>query len=527
LRSGIGGAIVERRGGQPSLLRIAVDGREVWSKPLPGAWRCPQVFGLSPSGGVVVAELDARGSPSEFLAFDALGAVAWNLSQADVLGGSFASSGAEVRDMRWFHPEGADAWLVELQTFTPGITPSLRSSLRVLDAGSGTSRAWLQTPPASGELANRVFSSMATDNQVTLFDLGLEQALSRRLDLGSGRLGPVRELRAQFFDELQLATVVGDRLELRAESADSAEVIEFRALDDLPLAPERTVGEEHSGQWYDPQATGQGLYLDVEGSTNRWFAAWFTYAPAEEASSTARGALRSRLSWYSMLGQGSSASGLPIAGTLYSTAGGRFDGGNPQTVERGQAFLRAIDCNTLEFAYSMPDPAGASAPVLTGARRLLRLGPPPAACGGASLVEQSGLRSASTGSWVLEGRRNQGVLMQVDPGLAGQPGAVWGAWFGFDAGQPDDPQAQHWLTVIGRSASGQPGVLDLEWMRTLGGAFDREATRNTTIIGSGRLRFTACDRAVLEYSFDAPGLAGDAFAGLQGQVSLRRFEPCR
>jgi hypothetical protein len=64
-------------------------------------------------------------------------------------------------------------------------------------------------------------------------------------------------------------------------------------------------------------------------------------------------------------------------------------------------------------------------------------------------------------------------------------------------------------------------------MRTLGGAFDREATRNTTIIGSGRLRFTACDRAVLEYSFDAPGLAGDAFAGLQGQVSLRRFEPCR
>jgi hypothetical protein len=47
------------------------------------------------------------------------------------------------------------------------------------------------------------------------------------------------------------------------------------------------------------------------------------------------------------------------------------------------------------------------------------------------------------------------------------------------------------------------------------------------VIGTGRLRFTACDRAVLEYSFDAPGLAGDAFAGLQGQVNLRRFEPCR
>lgn len=116
--------------------------------------------------------------------------------------------------------------------------------------------------------------------------------------------------------------------------------------------------------------------------------------------------------------------------------------------------------------------------------------------------------------------------MQVDPGAPGQPGAVWGAWFGFDAGEPDDSEAQHWLTVVGRSVASQPGVLELEWMRSLGGGLDEQPTPNTSVIGSGRLRFTACDRAVLEYSFDAPGLPGDAFSGLQGQVSLRRFEPC-
>lgn len=527
LRGGAGGALVERSGGQQSLLRIAVDGREVWRKLLPGGWQCPEVLGLSPTGGVVVAERDARGAPGDFLAFDASGDIAWNRSPADVLGSSFAASGAEYRSMRWFHPEGADAWLVDVDVFNAGMTPSLRSSLRVLDAGSGASRAWLQTAPASHELANRAFSTLATDNQVTVFELGQEQALSRRLDLGSGRLGPVSELRAHFFDELQLATVAGDRLQLRAYSADSAEVIGFRALDALPLAPERAVGEVHSGQWYDPQATGQGLYLDVESATNRWFGAWFTYARAADESAAARGALRSRLNWYSMLGQGSSASGMPITGTLYSTGGGRFDGGGPQTVERGRAFLRAIDCNTLEFAYAIPDSDEAAAPVLTGARRLQRLGPAPAACGGASLAEQSGLRAASTGSWVLEGRPNQGLLMQVDPGIAGGAGALWGAWFGFDAGEPDDALAQHWLTVIGRSAAAQPDVVELEWMRTLGGSFDAQPTRNTRVIGTGRLRFTACDRAVLEYSFAAPGLQGDAFAGLQGQVNLRRFEPCR
>jgi hypothetical protein len=165
--------------------------------------------------------------------------------------------------------------------------------------------------------------------------------------------------------------------------------------------------------------------------------------------------------------------------------------------------------------------------VLFGARRLQRLGPAPAACGGASLAEQSGLSAASTGSWVLEGRPNQGLLMQVDPGIAGGAGAVWGAWFGFDAGEPDDALGQHWLTVTGRSAAGQSGVVELEWMRTLGGSFDAQPTRNTRVIGTGRLRFTACDRALLEYSFDAPGLPGDAFAGLQGQVNLRRFESCR
>lgn len=304
------------------------------------------------------------------------------------------------------------------------------------------------------------------------------------------------------------------------------------ALDSPPVlaalpAAEQALDARHSGLWYDPQSTGQGLMLDVEAANHRWFAAWFNFDRATLAFGTTVSYLRPALRWYSMLGQGDAASGMPIAGTLYSTAGGRFDGGAPQTAAQGQGSLRAIDCNTLEFSYATSDPANGAMPVLFGARRLQRLGPAPAACGGASLAEQSGLSAASTGSWVLEGRPNQGLLMQVDPGIAGGAGAVWGAWFGFDAGEPDDALGQHWLTVTGRSAAGQSGVVELEWMRTLGGSFDAQPTRNTRVIGTGRLRFTACDRAVLEYSFDAPGLPGDAFAGLQGQVNLRRFESCR
>lgn len=285
------------------------------------------------------------------------------------------------------------------------------------------------------------------------------------------------------------------------------------------------VDGRHTGLWYDPMSTGQGLMLDVEADAGRWFAGWFTFADTPVGSGLAD-AERTRLIWYTALGQAQTGSGQPpVEGRLYETRGGDFAGTlAPSTVQVGEVQLRALDCNTLEFSYRLPQMAGEpSGAWRSGSRRLQRLGPMQANCGGTDVSSANGLKRASSGSWILEGRLSQGILLQIEPGT---DGALWGAWFGFAPAQAASMNRLHWLTLAGQSSPGQPGTVELQWMRTLGGGFDTQPTRNTRVIGTGRLRFTACDRAVLEYSFEAPGLAGDVFAGLQGQVAMRRFEPC-
>jgi len=489
LHPAAGVAVLELIGGRFRLQRFNADREQLWQTPVPDAWRCPGVLAVAESGEVLVGEfegLPGSGSPVELAGFAADGRLLWQAPARSVTGPGLVNPWGLGGGVSWFKPGGADYWVANLGADD-------RALLSIFSASSGAHRASLRTVREWPENWGWDFAPTAHRNEVLLVERSLDAVRARRLDLASARLGPSVELRTPWASESQQVLVLGERVESTYFAADSAAISQVRSITAPSLAPDQPVGAEHSGQWYDPQSTGQGLFLDVEPGTRRWFASWFTYMGSEEVGSYTASGLRWRLRWHSMLGQGDAASGMPISGTLYSTAGGRFDGGTPQTAPVGQAFLRAIDCNTLEFAYAIPDPDDAAAPVLTGTRRLQRLGPAPAACGGASLAEQSGLRAASTGSWVLEGRPNQGLLMQVDPGAAGQAGALWGAWFGFDAGEPDDALAQHWLTVIGRSAAGQPGVVELEWMRTLGGSFDAQPTRNTRVIGTGRLRFTACD----------------------------------
>lgn len=343
----------------------------------------------------------------------------------------------------------------------------------------------------------------------------------RRLRPGSGRISaPVHVPTVLDSDVSSSGLAFGsDRLVL-APLTPGGPLRVARAPD---FASDQPVTNVHSGLWFDPQTSGQGLMLDVSVEAGRWFAGWFAFTHRRIPNSE-RGA--HRLAWYTALGRAIEAdSALPIEGRVFETLGRDFEGLAPtRTQVLGNIALRAIDCNTLEFSYRLQAPIG-SVPqdadfAYVGARLLQRLGPAPAACGGTSLSEQSGLRSASSGSWVLEGRPSQGVLMQVDPGAAGAAAAVWGAWFGFDAVGP------HWLTLSGRSVAGQPGMVDLEWRRTLGGDFDSVPTQNTRRVGSGRLRFLSCDRAVLEYRFDTLDLPRDGIAGQQGQVNLRRSDPC-
>lgn len=360
-------------------------------------------------------------------------------------------------------------------------------------------------------------------DELVMLRTGQRGAELRRLYAGTFDVGTPARLDSARTADRRLAGVHLHGPRLFVGPAARGEPV--RTLEAPARAASLPVDGRHTGLWYDPTTTGHGLMLDVEEGSGRWFAGWFTYADTQIGSGTAW-MERQRPVWFTALGRAREGSGpLPVQGALYETQGGDFAGALvPTTSDVGEAELRAIDCNTIEFSYRIRVPG--AEPLQTwrsGSRRLQRLGPPPEGCHGSAPFAPRGLARGSSGSWVLEGRSSQGVLMQVDPSAEG---GLWGAWFGFVPDQDGITHRQHWLTWVGRAVPDQPGVVELQWMRTLGGGFDSHATHNTRVIGTGRLRFTACDRGVLEYRFDAPGLPGDVFAGMQGQVALRRFDAC-
>jgi hypothetical protein len=515
----IGAVVLEREGETFYARRYAASGVLLWRHALPLGLRCPGVLAMAADGDVLVGEFSLDGDRTglqEVLLLSEARSLRW---RTDLSALGVRTSVGAVEPARWLDVNDAEQWV---GVVTQGGQAALLQLDRATGEVRGLTRPTLGAPHAGGwELAKT-----ARPGEVLLLQREPSRAYARRLHIPNMRLGPPSQMVLPWDTQARSVLRVGESLEAVRFTGDPVEISSWNALSAPPFAADTPLGAEHSGLWYDPQITGQGLMLDVEAPRQRWFAAWFSFRTPTEAGAAAGSASHEGLRWYSMLGQGSPQAGMPLAATLFASANGRFDGGAPQTIVRGETQLRAIDCNTLEFQYRI-EPARPGAGIAEiGARRLQRLGPPPASCGGTSLAEQSGLRAASTGSWVLEGRPNQGILMQVDPGAAGQPGALWGAWFGFAPVRQEGAGHPHWLTLGGRSAPAQPGVVEIEWTRTTAGLLDTLPTANSHVIGTGRLRFTACDRAVLEYSFDAPGLAGDAFAGLQGQVNLRRFEPC-
>ena len=514
-----GAVVLEREGETFYARRYAASGVLLWRHALPLELRCPGVLAMAADGDVLVGEFSLDGDRTglqEVLLLSEARSLRW---RTDLSALGLRTSVGAVEPARWLDVTDAEQWV---GVVTQGGQAALLQLARATGEVRGLTRPTLGATQAGGwELAKT-----ARPGEVLLLQREPSRAYARRLHIPNMRLGPPSQMVLPWDTQARSVLRVGESLEAVRFSNAPFELFSWSTLLAPPLAADTRLGAEHSGLWYDPQISGQGLMLDVEAPRQRWFAAWFSFRTPTEAGAAAGSASHEGLRWYSMLGQGSAQAGMPLAATLFASANGRFDGGAPQTIVRGETQLRAIDCNTLEFQYRI-EPARPGVGIAEiGARRLQRLGPPPASCGGTSLAEQSGLRAASTGSWVLEGRPNQGILMQVDPGAAGQPGALWGAWFGFAPVRHEGAGHPHWLTLGGRSAPAQPGVVEIEWTRTTAGLLDTLPTANSNVIGTGRLRFTACDRAVLEYSFDAPGLAADAFAGLQGQVNLRRFEPC-
>lgn len=104
----------------------------------------------------------------------------------------------------------------------------------------------------------------------------------------------------------------------------------------------------HSGAWFNPATSGQGLVLEIVPETGSFFAAWYTYAPQSQGliGSTAQ-------RWFTI--QGSYAPGdldysnLPI----YVTTGGIFNVPSAITyLQAGTANIDFTSCNTMTLQYT-------------------------------------------------------------------------------------------------------------------------------------------------------------------------------
>lgn len=129
----------------------------------------------------------------------------------------------------------------------------------------------------------------------------------------------------------------------------------------------------HSGAWFDPATSGQGLLVDIVPSISTFFAAWYTYVPQSEGLSGLAG-----LRWLTL--QASYTPGnlslhdVPII----STSGGVFNAPTPVTnVQVGKADITFNSCTsmTLKYVFDQGEFNG-----LTGTINERFLGPVPNGC---------------------------------------------------------------------------------------------------------------------------------------------------
>lgn len=105
----------------------------------------------------------------------------------------------------------------------------------------------------------------------------------------------------------------------------------------------------HSGSWYDPSTSAQGLNLEFIPSQTTFFATWYTYVPPSSADygiSTQR--------WFTLQSNTYTPGDLALkAVPIYATTGGAFNMQNPVTTTQvGTADVTFISCTAMTLAYT-------------------------------------------------------------------------------------------------------------------------------------------------------------------------------
>jgi hypothetical protein len=108
----------------------------------------------------------------------------------------------------------------------------------------------------------------------------------------------------------------------------------------------------HSGAWYDPATSGQGLQVEFIPSRNTFLASWVTYAPQGSPSTGIERQRSFALEYHDYTPGDLSISGIPII----ATSGGVFN--QPSTVARvqvGSADVVFTSCTSMTMTYTFTE----------------------------------------------------------------------------------------------------------------------------------------------------------------------------
>ena len=257
------------------------------------------------------------------------------------------------------------------------------------------------------------------------------------------------------------------------------------------IEPGFTMNVGHSGAWFNPVTSGQGLLIDVAPEENYVFLAWFTYTDADSDTPFEH-------HWFTAQGE---YEGYKAELILYETLGGRFD--DPQEVITnpvGEVTLSFTDCSSGVMSYNIETWGK------RGSFPLNRVIP-----GSESICEERDesahesvdINAGMDGAWYEQDTSGQGYLIDTHVNPDGS-NFIFVAWFTYGT---DSASGHRWLTAQG-NYEGSSAELDV--YETTGGSFDDPIKPETEKIGTMRLEFFDCNYALLTYDLINDSIDGSA-----------------
>jgi len=249
------------------------------------------------------------------------------------------------------------------------------------------------------------------------------------------------------------------------------------------------LGAGHSGAWFDPETSGQGLLIEVEPEDEFVFLSWFTYTDPESAHPGEQ-------HWFTAQGN---YSGFSATLPLYQTLGGRFDDSQPVNGEVvGELTLTFDDCTAGSVAYTIDDwQVQGVVPIqrlIPGSENVCKQGMEPT-------PQSVDINPGMDGAWYDPDTAGQGFLFDVHSDGAGG-GFIFVAWFTYG---DNTASGQRWLTAQG-AFEGSTASIDIS--ETTGGLFDDPQLAGTVPVGTMSIDFTDCGNAMLNYTLWDEGSDG-------------------